>query len=56
MGTKLMERAEEVAKENGVKEIGVYVDAKNGGLINFYENRGYKSSKKPWLYMYKSVE
>jgi ribosomal protein S18 acetylase RimI-like enzyme len=55
IGSELMLRAEKVARDRGVKEMGVYVDAKNDDLMGYYERRQYKSSKKPWVYMYKDV-
>lgn len=55
IATHLITKAEEFLKENGAIEVGMYVGANDQNLRNFYKKRGFKSSKKPYIYMWKAL-
>ncbi|MFC1649508.1 GNAT family N-acetyltransferase [Patescibacteria group bacterium] len=56
IGTKLLEHAEDVVRNKGYKEVGLYVDKTDENLKNFYKKRKYVTSGKPYVYMYKPVK
>ena len=55
IGSKLLKKAEEILKKKGNKEIGLFVNAENNNLKSFYKKRGFKSSNKKWLYLWKKI-
>lgn len=55
IASKLIEKAYEIAKNNGVEEIGMYVDSSNKDLHEFYGKRDFKRSKSTYYYMWKDI-
>ena len=55
IGSKLLKKAEEILKKKGNKEIGLFVNAENNNLKSFYKKRGFKSSNKKCLYLWKKI-
>lgn len=52
----LIKSAENLFKEKGVVEIGMYVDAGNLELQKYYQKRNFhSSSNKPFLYLWKEL-
>ncbi|MDR0956017.1 MAG: GNAT family N-acetyltransferase [Candidatus Nomurabacteria bacterium] len=41
VATELLKKAVDSAKQRGFKELGMYVDAGNAELLNFYDRRGF---------------
>lgn len=56
IGTQLLERAEEIVKKRGVKEIGFFVYANNQELQHFYTKRKYRVTKEPFIYLWKDLK
>ena len=57
IATSLIERAEVLLKNNGVKEIGMYVDTTKTELQTFYEKKDFNSSTgKAYVYMWKRID
>lgn len=55
IATKLIEKAEGIAKKNGARELGMYVDSSNQELHKFYGKRSFKKSKSTYFYMWKEI-
>lgn len=55
IATKLIKFAEEILLKRGVSEIGLFADAKNKELINFYNKRLFLTSNKHWIYLWKKL-
>jgi ribosomal protein S18 acetylase RimI-like enzyme len=51
----LLKKAESIQRKNLKKEVGLYVSLGNQKLIDFYKKRGYKTSNRQWLYMWKKI-
>lgn len=56
IGSKLIKNAEEIARKRRASEIGFYIDANNKKLKSFYKKRKFKTSNKPWIYLYKELK
>ena len=56
VGSALLKKAEEIARLMGTKEVAVYVDADNTIIQKFYTMKGYQTSGKKFICMYKSVD
>ena len=54
IGSALLQKAEDIAKDMGAKEVAVYVDAENTIIQRFYTMKGYKTSGKKYICMYKT--
>jgi ribosomal protein S18 acetylase RimI-like enzyme len=55
IGSALINRAEEVIKQEKSTEVGLYVDSGNINLQNFYKKRGFSISQKTYYYMWKEL-
>lgn len=55
IATKLIKKAEEIIKQSGVLEFGLYVDSGNLSLHDFYKERGFKISPATYYYMWKEL-
>lgn len=55
IGSALLQRAEEIAKNMGAKEVAIYVDSENTIVQRFYTMKGYKTSGKKFICMYKTI-
>jgi len=55
IASELIEKAEEIIRQSGVSEIGLYVDSGNFKLHGFYRRRGFKISSKTYHYMWKEL-
>lgn len=55
IASKLIDHAKKMLKEKGIKEIGLYVNASNKDLQNFYAKRQFKPSQKPYFYMWEAL-
>lgn len=53
IATLLISHAEAMYASKGVVEFGLYVDATNISLQDFYKKREFITSNKQWIYMYK---
>lgn len=56
VATQIITYAENILKNQGVIEIGLYVSETNKELQDFYKKRDFGTSNKPWIYMYKPVK
>lgn len=56
IATKLIESAQKVLPSVKGKEIGLFVDANNPELQDFYKKRNFTSSYKHWIYMWKELK
>jgi ribosomal protein S18 acetylase RimI-like enzyme len=56
IGSQLLDKAEQIIKSGKNEEVGLYVDSDNKTLQQFYKKRGYKTSGKPYFYMWKETE
>jgi len=55
IATKLIKFVEEILLKRGVLEIGLFADAGNKELYNFYNKRLFKTSNKHWIYLWKKL-
>lgn len=55
VGTKLLDHCKELARKEGVKEVGLYAEVDNDRLSEFYEKRGFKRSKKSYYYFWTEI-
>ena len=56
IGDKMLEHAEIVAKNRGIKELGMYVDSTKSDLIKYYGKRNYKAnSSVSYSYLWKNI-
>lgn len=55
IGSALIKKAEEVIKQRGATEVGLYVDSGNLNLQDFYKKRSFKISPKTYYYMWKEL-
>lgn len=51
----LIKHAESLLQIKGIKEVGMYVNANDSELNEFYEKRKFHSSKKPYIYMWRKL-
>ena len=56
VGSALLSAAETIARDMGAKEVAVFVDAENTIVQRFYTMKGYKTTEKKFICMYKSVD
>lgn len=56
IGSKLLQEAEEIVKSRGVKEVALFIDSTNDDLKDYYQNRGYQTSNKQLITMWKSLK
>lgn len=57
IASSLIEQAELLLKNKGIKEIGMYVDTVKIKLHEFYKKRNYRSSTgKEYIYMWKKID
>ena len=52
IASQLIEKAEKIARKNGVTELGLYLNSKDSKLKEFYHKRKFKMAKKPLTYNY----
>lgn len=55
IGSKLLDTACDTLKKRGTKEVDLIVEADRKDLKAFYEKRGYKTSGRKFIYMWKSL-
>lgn len=55
IGSQLIKHVQKIAKKRGANEVGFYVDANNLDLQAFYQKKRFKTSRKPYIYMWKEV-
>lgn len=55
IGSALINKAEEIIKQGGATEVGLYVDSNNVNLQEFYKKRGFKISQKTYHYMWREL-
>ncbi len=55
VGSKLLKKAEKIAKRKGAKEVGFYVNTSKKELYEYYSKRGYKTSGRKYSYMWKPI-
>lgn len=55
IGSKLLDTACETLKRRGTKEVDLIVEADNDTLRAYYEKRGYKTSARRFVYMWKEL-
>jgi len=53
-GSLLMQKAEEIIKNRGIKEASLFVDTKNESLQEWYKKQGYTKTS-DWTFMYKKL-
>lgn len=56
VGSLLIHKAEEVAKQKGMGEVALCVDEQKSELQDFYAKRGYLSSNHAYKWMWKSLK
>lgn len=56
VGSALLQKAEAIAQEMGAQEIAVFVDSENTIIQRFYTMKGYQTTGKKFLCMYKKVD
>lgn len=56
VASALIKKAEEVIKQGGATEVGLYVDSGNINLQEFYKKRDFKISPKTYYYMWKELQ
>jgi ribosomal protein S18 acetylase RimI-like enzyme len=54
IGSKLLQKAEEIIKKKGFKEVELLVDSKNNTLKSWYDKKSYLSAS-DWTFMYKKL-
>jgi ribosomal protein S18 acetylase RimI-like enzyme len=55
IASQLISFAQEIVKKRGITEVGLYVNAFNKELQNFYLKRGFKTSGNSYIYMWRTV-
>lgn len=55
IASALIEKIKETLKHERFKEVGLYVDSENKGLLDFYSKRKFTASKKSYLYMWSEL-
>lgn len=55
VGTALINHIESILKSKGYKEIGIYVNAMNKNLQEYYKKKGFQTTDRPWIYMFKGL-
>jgi len=55
IGSMLMQKAEAIIKERGIKEASLFVDIKNDSLQNWYQKQDYIKAS-DWTFMYKKLD
>lgn len=55
-GSALLKKAEQIAQKMGAQEIAVFVDTENTIVQRFYTMKGYQTSGKKFICMYKPVD
>jgi len=53
IGSKLLEKVEKLAKERGAKSVAFYVNDSKEDLKEYYKRRGYQTSGKKYVCMWK---
>ena len=56
IATQLINSAVDIARKNGVNEVGLYADADNSKLLAYYSKRGFKKSKSRYYYMWQDIK
>lgn len=56
IATKLIDRAQKIAKDRGVLEVGLFVESGKTDLRSFYRKRGFGGSDKKYVFMWKSID
>lgn len=56
IGSALIKKAEEIIKQNGTGEAGLYVDSGNFDLQEYYRKRDFNISPKTYYYMWKDLK
>ena len=54
IGSILLEKAEEILRKRGIKEVSILVDPKKESLNNWYKKKNYLDALS-WNYMYKTL-
>lgn len=52
IGSQIIDHAKKILKQEGVEEIGLFVNAEKQDLQEFYKKRGLRTSGKKWVYMW----
>ena len=55
IGSVLMQKAEDIIRSRGIKEVSLFVDPKNDSLKNWYQNQDYIKAS-DWTFMYKKLD
>ncbi len=55
VASKLIEFAEGVLLKKEVSEVGLFADANNKKLFQFYNKRSFQTSNKHWIYLWKKL-
>ena len=55
VGSTLLSAAEQIAKAMGAQEVAVFVDAQNTIVQRFYTMKGYQTTNKKFVCMYKNL-
>lgn len=53
IATSLIKHVEELMKKKGTVEFGLLASSENNELVNFYKERGFDTSGKNFIYMWK---
>ena len=56
IATQLINSAVDIARKNGVNEVGLYADADNSKLLAYYSKRGFKKSKNRYYYIWQNIK
>lgn len=56
IGSALLSKAEAIAQEIGAQEVAVFVDSENTIVQRFYTMKGYQTTGKKYICMYKAVD
>ena len=55
VASALIQKAEEIVRQGGSVELGLYVDSGNIDMQDFYKKRSFKISPKSYFYMWKEL-
>jgi len=55
IGSVLMQKAEDIIRSRGIKEVSLFVDPKNDSLKNWYQKQDYIKAS-DWTFMYKKLD